>query len=63
MSLLAMVTGYLRRRRANRQRWRTEMLIRNLPYEVQSDIGWAAGRTIRPTLDQSRQDSLWERRW
>ncbi|WP_159586619.1 hypothetical protein [Chelativorans xinjiangense] len=61
MSVQATVSNYLRRRIALWERRRTDRFIRNLPLEIQKDIGWPDGGTRRARVHS--KDSLWERRW
>lgn len=60
MSVQTALSHFLRRRVALWERRRTERFIRNLPVEIQKDIGWPDGGTRRAKLPQ--QDALWDRR-
>lgn len=61
MSVHTVVSDYLRRRVALWERRRTERFVRNLPLEIQKDIGWSDSDARRRRLKE--RESLWERRW
>ncbi len=62
MTVQTRITNYLRRRAALWERRRTERYIRNLPAEVQKDIGWPGSDNNRPSHQQAPL-SQWEHRW